>query len=90
MINIKYVFDKLDVSEFCLTMTGIYIPSETKLEQKENNDIVITIDDEEYTDIFYGREIQGKFYFARNQMINKNPDIDYYDEFFSNGTELKF
>lgn len=94
MNNIKYVFDKVDVKEFCLTMTGNYIPSmqRIELEQKENNNIILNIfsEDENYIEQFFGRIIFDKIYFARHQMTYKNPYIDYYKEFFSNGMELKF
>ena len=69
-------------------MTGSYYPSKTTCEQKKNNDIILTIDTEDYTDIFFGREIDNKFYFARSQMVSKNPDIDYYCEFFFTGEIL--
>ncbi len=45
------------------------------------------------TDVYYGRKIDTKYYIARyEEVVEYDPytDIDYYDEFFSNGQELEF
>lgn len=89
MENIKIVMDKLDIEELCLSVTGEYTKGLPVVE-KHNSDIIITIKREFYIDKIYGREIRGKYYFARHEFILKEkPYIDYYEEFFSNGTELK-
>ena len=92
MEKIHIVMDKLDVRELCLDVTHEYSKDKTKVEVIENDltkDIIVTVERDTYIDKIYGREIQGNYYFARHEFIRKGlPDIDYYDEFFSNGIVL--
>lgn len=89
MENIKIIMDELDIEELCLSTTGEYTKGLPMVE-RTNNDIIVIIERESYIDKIYGREIQDKYYFARHEFISKEkPYIDYYEEFFSNGTELK-
>jgi hypothetical protein len=84
--------DELDVRELCLQVTHDYSKDCTTVEYlgEGGNDIVVTVERETFTDKIYGRKTMDKFYFARHEFIKKGlPDIDYYDEFFCNGTELK-
>ena len=93
MQKINIVSNTLDVKEIVLQVTGTYIPSEIShtIDCKTKN-ITITIDTSFYTEKIYGREIKGKYYFARVEHISKNihDEIQWYDEFFCNGSELKF
>jgi hypothetical protein len=86
MDKIKIVMDELDIRELLLTVTHNYCPSIVRIE-KINNDgielIVVIAENDFYIDKIYGREINGKYYFARHEFINKIIDIDWYDEFFS-------
>jgi len=76
--------------EICLEVTGEFYPSNTNVSKVENN-IIVTVENDDYIDRIYGREIQGKLYFARHEFISKNlPDIDYYEEFFCNGVVMDF
>lgn len=93
MEKIKFVIDKLDVEEICLSIIGDYSRDCVKVETKQletgGMDIVIIQDRDSYVDKIYGREIQGAYYFARHEFIDKEyPYIDYYEEFFSCGIEL--
>jgi hypothetical protein len=92
MINtINIMLDELDIRELCLSVMGDYSKDKAIVDRLENNDIVVTVEREAYTDKIFGREIQGKYYFARHQMIlTEIPEIDYYEEFFSTGQELCF
>jgi len=88
MIKIIMDNDPDYLREICLEVTGEFSPSRTSV-SKIDNDIVITVDRESYIDKIYGREIQDKLYFARHEFISKvPPEIDYYEEFFSNGSIL--
>ena len=89
MDKIHIIMDVLDLEELCLDVTGEYTKG-LPVVQRQGSDIIVTIDRESYTDRIYGREIAGKFYFARHQFIPKEVDIDYYEEFFSTGKELVF
>jgi len=93
MEEIKAILENLnkeEISELLLTFTGNFSPDNIKIIQDLNNNIEIISESEGIKDIFYGREIQDKYYFARHEFISKEkPYIDYYEEFFSNGTELK-
>jgi TFIIF-interacting CTD phosphatase-like protein len=90
MNKIKIIMNDLDIRELCLMVTGEYT-KDLPIIERENSDIIVTIDRELYTDKIYGREIQGKYYFARHKIITKGkPDIDYYDEFFCTGKVLNF
>lgn len=76
--------------EICLEVTGEFYPSNT-IVSKVENDIIVTVENDEYIDKIYGREIQGKLYFARHEFISKKlPDINYYDEFFCTGVVVDF
>jgi hypothetical protein len=93
MINtINIMLDELDVRELCLSVMGEYSKDKAIVDRLENNDIVVTVEREAYIDKIFGIEIQGKYYFARHQVILiEIPEIDYYHEFFfSNGKELDF
>lgn len=91
MEKIKVIMDTLDVKELLLTFTRNYFPEKVRIVKmdsdfEESYDIIITQDYGDSEDKFYGRYIQGKYYFARHKYIDKrHPDIDYYEEFFSNG-----
>ncbi len=90
MNKIKIVLNSLDIKEVCLSVTGQYLPNKTTVETS-SNDIIITVENDSYQDKIYGKEIQSKFYFARHELIFKEvPLINYYEEFFSCGTELNF
>jgi len=92
MDKIKIIMDNTPdfLQKICLDVTGEFLPSKTTI-KRSNSDIIITVDNESYTDKIYGREIGNKLYFARHEFISKElPDIDYYMEFFSDGIEIKF
>ena len=73
-----------------LSFTGDYYPSKIQIIMKDV-DIATIQETDIFKDVFYGRKIQGKFYFARHEYLNKEkPYIDYYNEFFSIGEELNF
>ena len=93
MEKIKFVIDELDVEEICLSIIGDYCKDEVRVETSEEDsyfksvDIVIIKECDTFIDKIYGRRIKNKFYFARHEFIDKQPpQIDYYDEFFSDGT----
>ena len=90
MNNIKVIMNQLDVRELLLSVTGCYSKDKVKIKHNETtNDVIVTADYNSFIDKIYGRKIQDKYYFARHEFISKeNPDIDYYDEFFSNGNVL--
>lgn len=90
MEKIKLIMDELDIREVCLSVTHDYCSDNTKYTiDEETKDIVITINNETFIDKIYGREIQGKYYYARHQIIDLNPSIDYYEEFFSTGRVIQ-
>ena len=93
MEKTKAILDNLnkeEIRELLLTFTGNFSPDNIKIIQDLNNNIEIISEGEGIKDIFYGRKIRNKYYIARHETILKGkPDIDYYEEFFSNGTELK-
>ena len=89
MQKIKFIIDELDVREICLSISGIYLPDQVTVTE-DGNDVAIIIDNNCYTERILGRKILDKYYFARFQFIEKKPDIDYYEEFFMGGEELKF
>lgn len=92
MNEIKMILNDLsieEVKELLLEYTGTFSPDIVKITMDLNNNIEIISDGGEIKDTFYGRKIKDKFYFARHkaEMLEK-PHIDYYEEFFSNGTEI--
>ena len=92
MNDIKMVLNDLSnesMSELLLEFTGTYSPDNIRIITYMNNDIKVISESDIIKDVFYGRKIDGKYYFARHEAImSEKPYIDYYDEFFSNGIEL--
>jgi len=90
--KIKFIIDELDIREIMLSITHDYSADRTTvIKDDKTHDIVITAEYDSFIDKVYGREIHGKYYFARHEYISKEkPDIDYYDEFFCTGTVLNF
>lgn len=92
MVTIKMVLNDLsieEVKELILEYTGTFSPNIVKITMDLNNNIEIVSDGGEIKDTFYGRKIKDKYYFARHEAEStEKPHIDYYDEFFCNGTEI--
>lgn len=92
MNRIKIVMDELDVRELLLSVTHDYCKDNTRIEKVNNEGmeiIIVIAENDSYIDKIYGREIKGKYYFARHEFISKElPQIDWYDEFFCNGTVI--
>lgn len=92
MNEIKMILENLsieEVKELLLEYTGTFSPDVIKIIMDLNNNIEIISNGGEIKDTFYGRKIQDKYYFARHKAESlEKPHINYYDEFFCNGTEL--
>jgi hypothetical protein len=93
MNKINIVMNELDVKELFLSVAHDYYPDLIRVEHAEDEgiDILIFIQEHDsYIDKIYGRDIKGKYYFARHEWISKElPQIDWYDEFFCKGEVLR-